>query len=171
MRGVTGIVSLLTLLLAFPLSAPPVAAAEALTRHGDSYVVYLPASADFHEVLERLKSELGGQNWEVMGVYHIDSGMKKYGLALENKLVLACKSQYLAQAIGEDPYITLIIPCRFTLFREPSRDGGPGRIVLGVADPVHEAKAMEIKRYKAAEKASQELQAVLETMARFYSGR
>jgi uncharacterized protein (DUF302 family) len=169
MRYAPRILAVLCLIpvLAFGL-ADRVAAQEVLT-HGQAYVIYLPGELDFKEVVERLKSELGGQNWEVMDIHHIDMGMKKYGLDLDNKLLLACKSQYLAQAIEEDPYITLIIPCRFTVFREAGSDGQPGRIVIGVADPVFEARGMDIQRYKAAEKAAEELKAVLENMARFYA--
>jgi uncharacterized protein (DUF302 family) len=159
-------------ILLMPMSAwVGKANAQEVVKHGQSYLVYLPGNMDFREVLDRLKAELGGQNWEVMGIHHIDAGMKQYDLEIENKLVLACKSQYLVQAIQEDPYITLIIPCRFTLFREPSQDGQPGRIAIGLADPVYEAQAMGIQQYKAAEKASEELKAVLENIARFYASR
>jgi uncharacterized protein (DUF302 family) len=162
-------VLLMSLLISTLVSVDP-ANAQEVVKHGQSYVVYLPGNVDFREVLDRLRAELGGQNWEVMGIHHIDAGMKQYDLQLENKLVLACKSQYLAQAIQEDPYITLIIPCRFTVFREPGKEGQPGRIVVGVADPVYEAQAMGIQQYKAAEKASEELKSVLENIARFYAG-
>jgi uncharacterized protein (DUF302 family) len=143
------------------------AGAEVLT-HGHAYVAYLPPKVDMHDVLERLEVELGGQNWDVLEVQHLDVGMRKYGLAIEHKLVLACKSQYLAQALQEDPYVSLIIPCRFTLFREAPQEGKPGRVVLGFADPVHEAWAVDIEHHKAAEKAAAELKAVLENVAAFY---
>ncbi|MEW5791981.1 MAG: DUF302 domain-containing protein [Pseudomonadota bacterium] len=150
------------------VSAVPAQAAE-VQRHGQAYVVYLPGNADIGGVLERLQSELGGQNWEVLQIQHIDQGMQKYDLQIDNKLILACKSQYLAQAIKEDPYISLLIPCRFTLFRETVPGGKGQRVVLGVVDPVAEAKAMNIKQYRAAEKAAQELKTVLEGVASYYA--
>lgn len=143
------------------------ATGEVLTR-GHSFIVYLPADADIYEVMDRLEVELGGQNWEVMDIQHLDMGMRKYGMFVEHKLILACKSQYLAQAIEEDPYVSLIIPCRLTLFRESGDGSRPGRIVLGLADPVFEAQSVDIKRHKAAEKAAGELRAVLERIAEFY---
>lgn len=144
------------------------ASGEVLTR-GHSFIVYLPADADIYEVMDRLEVELGGQNWEVMDIQHLDMGMRKYGVFLEHKLMLACKSQYLAQAIEEDPYVSLIIPCRLTLFRESGDGIHPGRIVLGLADPVFEAQSVDIKHHKAAEKAAVELRAVLERIAEFYA--
>jgi uncharacterized protein (DUF302 family) len=155
---------LLVALSALPWTSPR---AEVLT-HGHAYVVYLPPTVDIYDVLERLRAELGGQNWEVLQVEHLDLGMKKYGLNLERKLILACKSQYLAQALQEDQYVSLIIPCRFTLFREAPEDGKPGRVVLGFADPVYEARAVRVEHYQAAEKAAAELKAVLENVAAFY---
>lgn len=145
---------------------------DLVKRHGEAYVVYLPQSADINGVLERLRDELGGQNWEVTDVQHIDKGMQKYGLKIENKLILACKSQYLSQAIRDDPFVSLIIPCRFALFRNTA--GGlagvkPGQVVLGVADPAFEAKSMDIERRRAAEAASKELRQVLEAVAAYYA--
>lgn len=145
---------------------------DLVKRHGEAYVVYLPQSAKIDEVLERLRDELGGQNWEVTDVQNIDKGMRKYGLKIENKLILACKSQYLAQAIRDDPFVSLIIPCRFALFRNTA--GGmagvkPGQVVLGVADPVFEAKSMNIERRRAAETASKELRQVLAEVAGYYA--
>ncbi len=161
---------LLSLGLLLTLSALPCTHSDAkVLSHGHAYVSYLPPKVDIYNVLERLKTELGGQNWEVIEVEHLDMGMKKYGLALQHKLLLACKSQYLAQALQEDPYVSLIIPCRFTLFREPSRAGKPGRVVLGFTDPVYEARSVDIEHYKAAEKAAVELKAVLENVAAFYA--
>jgi uncharacterized protein (DUF302 family) len=174
----------LTLGLATLASAPaaraeeasprPAAQVDAVQKHGAAYVIYLPGDLNYYEVVDRLKTEIMAQNWEIVSVSDIDLGMRKYGLFMFNKLVLACKSQYLAQAIREDPYISLLIPCRFTVFQEiPSAKQGaepqpPGRIVIGFADPVAEAEAVGIKQHKAAEMAAGELKNVLEAVADYY---
>ncbi len=142
------------------------ARAEAIQRHGEAFVVYIDGKHSFNEVVEHLKTEILAQNWEILGTQHIDEGMKKYGLRLENKLILACKSQYLARAIEEDPFVTLIIPCRFTVFRESLPDG---RIVVGLADPIAEAEAVKLKQYEAAKVATEELKRVLEAVAEAFS--
>jgi Domain of unknown function DUF302 len=87
-------------------------------------------------------------NWEVLKIQEVDEGLKQhYGMDIQNKVVYACKSQYLAQAIKEDPNITLIVPCRFAVYRVgatgEAASGKPddcrgGKVVVGVADPVHE---------------------------------
>ena len=154
------------------LALPPVQAGEAETaihRHGDAYVIYLPGTLDYQEIVDRLQTEIMAQNWEVIGVSDIDEGMKQYGQRTFNKLVLACKSQYLAQALQEDPFISLIIPCRFAVFLEqPESETQPARIVVGFADPVAEATAMGISQHQAAQRATQELLGVLKALAEFY---
>jgi uncharacterized protein (DUF302 family) len=148
-----------------------------IQRRGDAYVIYLPGDLDYDEIVERLKSEIMAQNWEVMSVSDIGLGMRQYGLQISNQLILACKSQYLARALREDPYISLIIPCRFAVFRERpgnSEAGGPaggGRIVIGFSDPVAEAEAVGVKQHKAAEVAADELKSVLRSIAQFYKHR
>ncbi len=160
-------------LLQVTLARAAPAADGDIQRHGNAYVIYLPGNLNYQEVVDRLKSEIMAQNWEIVSVQDIDLGMRKYGLFTFNKLVLACKSQYLAQAIREDPYISLLIPCRFTVFQEiPAAKSGEtpsaGRIVIGFADPVAEAEAVNIKQHKAAEIAANELKAVLQSLADYY---
>lgn len=141
----------------------------AVHRHGDAYVIYLPSTLDYQEIVDRLRTEIMAQNWEVVGVSDIDEGMAQYGQKTFNKLVLACKSQYLAQALREDPFISLIIPCRFAVFLEqPESESQPPRIVVGFADPVAEATAMGISQYQAAQQAAEELLGVLKALAEFY---
>ncbi len=149
---------LILLMMAFT----PVQASD-VERHGKAFVVYIDGKHDFMEVVDHLKSEIMAQNWEVLGVQDIDEGMKKYGLDIENKLILACKSQYLARAIEEDPFVTLIIPCRFAVFRDGER------IVIGLADPVAEAEAVKLRQYEAAKVATEELKKVLASMAEAFS--
>ena len=138
--------------------------ASDIDRHGDAYVVYLPRNLDFDEVVDRVETEILAENWDVVDVQNIGVGVKKFGKAADNKVISVCKLQYLAQAIEDDPYVSLIIPCRFTIFREPEA----GRIVVGFYDPVAEAKGLNLKRIRAAEKASEELKAVLQRIAEFY---
>lgn len=159
----------IALMFAF-LLAPGPAAAEDIKRHGDAYVIYLPAELNYHDVVDRLQTEILAQNWDIVKVQDIDIGLRQLGVEVQNKVIMACQSQYLKQAIEEDPYISLIIPCRFVAFREPVEEGetGEGRIVIGFVDPVAEAQAINVNRAVAAAKASEELQGVLQTMADFY---
>ena len=150
----------------------PLAVADAIKQHGDALVVYLPENLNYLEVVDRLKSEILAQNWEITDVQDIDVGLKQYGKNTQNKVISVCRSQLLAQAITEDPFVSLIIPCRFTVFRETVKEAGgkvTGRIVLGFVDPAAEAKAINIKQYKAAQQATDELKAVLQIMADFYN--
>ena len=133
-------------------------------KHGAAYVVYLPGDLDYHEVVDRLKTEILAANWEITDVQDIDIGLTQYGLKTQNKVISACKSQLLAKAVEEDPYISLAVPCRFTAFRDTEKN----RIVVGFHDPVAEAKALNIGQYRAAEQAAKELKAVLQTIADFH---
>jgi uncharacterized protein (DUF302 family) len=141
------------------------AGAGNVERHGAAYVVYLPGDLDYHEVVDRLKTEILAANWEITDVQDIDIGLTQYGMKTQNKVISACKSQLLAKAIEEDPYISLAVPCRFTAFRDTEKN----RIVVGFHDPVAEAKALNVGRYRATEQAAEELKAVLRTIADFYS--
>ncbi len=141
----------------------PASAAD-VQKRGDAYVVYLPRELDFTEVFGRLQSEIMAANWEITHVQNIDVGLAHYGVKIQNKVISACKSQLLAEAMKEDPFISLAVPCRFTIFR----DAGSGKLVIGFADPAAEARALGIKNYAAAGKATQELKAVLQTIADFY---
>ncbi len=141
----------------------PATAAE-VEKRGDAYVVYLPGELDFFEVFGRLQSEIMGANWEITNVQNIDTGLMQYGVKIQNKVISACKSQLLAEAIKEDPFISLAVPCRFTIFR----DNATNKLVIGFHDPAAEAKALGIKNHAAAGKATEELKAVLKTMADFY---
>lgn len=135
---------------------------------GDAYVVYMPPGTRFREVLNTLRTELRGRNWEVLNTEHIDHGMMKYGLRLQNKLLSVCKSQYLSQAIVEDQYVSLIIPCRITLFRELGSPGQPGRVVMGLMDPSVEADRLGLKGSKAAKAAAAELREVMDDVADYF---
>ena len=127
---------------------------------------YLPATVDFAQVMNRLQTEIESKNWEVLKVQDIDKGLKdNYHIDIQNKVVYACKSQYLAQAIKEDPNITLIVPCRFAVYRVDASGkamgGKPskaGKIVVGISDPADEASHLGIKQMEAAKVASKELQ-------------
>lgn len=151
------------------------AAAGDVQQANGSYVIHLPAATNFKQVVDRLQHEILAHNWEVLKTQDIDEGLKQhYGMDIQNKLVYACKSQYLAQAIKEDPNITLIVPCRFAVYRiGPTGEAvGPkeedcrgGKIVVGVADPVHEAKSLGIQQREAAAIAGKELQDILQAVA------
>lgn len=156
--------SLIYSLIIFGLINLPASATE-ITHRGDAYVVYLPANLKFQEVVDRVHSEVLGENWQV--VHELDVGMtvQEYDKHTDNRIISVCKSQYLAQAIEEDPFVSLIIPCRFTVFREPASNGGSGQIVVGFYDPVAEAKGLELKQAHAAEKATEELKAILQRVA------
>ena len=106
-----------------------------------------------------------GANWEIVHVQNIDTGLNKtYGLNIQNKVISVCQSQYLSQAITDDPMISLIVPCRFTAFRDPESN----EIIIGFADPAAEAKAIGIKKAAAAEVAAKELIGVLNSMLILY---
>lgn len=145
------------------LSATPVSASD-IQKHGDALVIYLPGDLEYLEIVERLKSEILAANWEITDVQEIDVGLRQYGVETKNKVISACKSQLLAQAIKEDPYISLAVPCRFTVFR----DEAMGKIVVGFHDPAAEARALKVGKYKAAEQATEELKGVLQVIADFY---
>lgn len=161
----------LTILLATIVSAT----AGDVQRVGGSYVIHLPSSANFKQVVDRLEHEVLAHNWEVLKTQDVDEGLRQhYGMDIQNKVVYACKSQYLAQAIKEDPNITLIVPCRFAVYRVgPTGEavgGKPedcrgGKIVVGVADPVHEAESLGIRQRGAAAIAGKELQDILQAVA------
>lgn len=152
-----------------------VASAGDVRRMGGAYAIHLPASTNFQQVVERLETEILAQNWEVLKTQDIDTGLKQhYGMDIQNKVVYACKSQYLAQAIKEDPNITLIVPCRFAVYRVGATGEGVsgkeddcrgGRIVVGVADPVQEAESLGIEQREAAAMAGKELKRILQAVA------
>lgn len=157
---------ILIIYLAFII--PVQSSAEDITRRGDAYVIYLPAETNFNEVVDRLEYEVLGENWQIVNQLDIGAAVKEFDKITDNKVISVCKLQYLAQAIEEDPFISLIIPCRFTIFREPNEDDTKGRIVVGFYDPVAEAKGIDLKQAQAAEIASNELKAVLLRIADFY---
>ncbi|MGA7180625.1 MAG: DUF302 domain-containing protein [Thiobacillaceae bacterium] len=160
--------------LSLVLAAP--ASAGDIHKHGGAYYIYLPATVDFAKVVDRLQSEIQSKNWEVLKVQDIDKGLKEnYHMDIQNKVIYACKSQYLAQAIKEDPNITLIVPCRFAVYRVDAKGkavggkpGKSGRIVVGISDPADEARHLGIKQMEAAKVAGTELQEVLQGLADFY---
>ena len=157
----------LSLALATPASAGDV------QKQGGAYYIHLPATVDFAQVVNRLQTEIQAKNWEVLKVQDIDKGLKhNYHMDIQNKVVYACKSQYLAQAIKEDPNITLIVPCRFAVYRVDAsgkavggRPDKAGKIVVGISDPADEASRLGIKQMEAAKVASKELQEVLQALA------
>ncbi|MCB1503680.1 MAG: DUF302 domain-containing protein [Hyphomicrobiaceae bacterium] len=146
----------------FAFAAP--AAAGEVEKRGEAYVIYLPGELDFYEVFGRLQSEISAANWEITNIQNIDTGLMQYGVKIQNKVISACKSQLLAQAIKEDPFISLAVPCRFTIFKDDST----GKLVIGFNDPAAEAKALGIKNHAAAGQATEELKTVLKTMLDFY---
>jgi uncharacterized protein (DUF302 family) len=160
--------------LSLALAAP--ASAGDVHKQGGAYYIYLPATYDFIQVVKHLETELENMNWEVLREQNIDKGLKdNYQMDIQSKVVYACKSQYLAQAIKEDPNITLIVPCRFAVYRVDDSgkavggtSGKAGKIVVGISDPVDEARHLGIKQIKAAKVASKELQDVLQALAEFY---
>jgi len=154
----------LCLLLIFPIQS----SADDITRHGDAYVIYLPRELNFDEVVSLVHSEVLGENWQVVNELNIGEAVKEYGKHIENRVISVCKTQYLAQAIEEDPFISLIIPCRFTIFREFTEGSREGRIIVGFYDPVAEADGLNLKQAQAAEIATQELKAVLHRIAESY---
>jgi uncharacterized protein (DUF302 family) len=150
--------------LAGALFAAGPAVADDVEKHGDAFVIYLPGNLDYLEIVDRLKSEILAANWEITDVQEVDIGLRQYGVKTQNKIISACKSQLLAQAIKEDPFISFAVPCRFTVFR----DEKDNQIVVGFHNPAAEAKAVGVKRYDAAEQATAELKGVLQTIADFY---
>lgn len=173
MANSSRILSLLFLPLLLAISL--MASAGDVRRAGGAYVVHLPASTNFQQVVERLQHEILAQNWEVLKTQDIDTGLKQhYAMDIQNKVVYACKSQYLAQAIQEDPNITLIVPCRFAVYRVgPTGEAASGKqddcrggkIVVGVADPALEAESLGIQQREAAAMAGKELKQILQAVA------
>ena len=142
----------------------PVIAGD-IEKQGDSYFIRLPAELEFEEIFGQLKNEIMGVNWEIVHVQNIDTGLENtYGLKIENKVISVCQSQYLSQAISDDPMISLIVPCRFTVFRDP----GSKEIVIGFADPAAEARALNIQKAAAASVAANDLIKVLDSMLKLY---
>ena len=139
--------------------------ADSIQQLGDAYVIYLPASADFSEVVVDLKTEVSGVNWQVVNELNIGETVKEFGVQVENKVISVCNIQYLSRAIKADPMISLIIPCRFTVFRETDDEQ---RIVVGFYDPVAEAAALDLQQVQAAEVATKDLKAVLERIAEMH---
>ena len=158
------ILLIICLVLLMPLQSN----AEDIMRRGDAYVIYLPAETNFNEVVDRLEYEVLGENWQIVDQLDIGDAVKEFDKHTDNRVISVCKLQYLAQAIEEDPFISLIIPCRFTIFREPSGNDKKGRIVVGFYDPAAEAEGLDLKQAQAAEIASNELKAVLLRVADFY---
>ena len=139
--------------------------ASVISQLGDAYVIYLPASANFDEVVADVKSEASGVNWQVVNELDVGNAVKEFGLQTENLVISVCNIQYLSKAIKADPMISLIIPCRFTVFREANEGN---RIVVGFYDPVAEATALNLKQVQAAEIATKDLKAVLERIAELH---
>ena len=154
----------LSLLLVLPI----LCVAEDIERHGDAYIIYLPGELDFDEVITSLENEIIGENWQLVDQLDIGAAVKEFGKHTDNRVLSVCKTQYLARAIEEDPYISLIIPCRFTVFRETTEKSQQGRIVIGFYDPVAEANGLNLKQAHAAQIATNELKAVLHRMVEIY---
>ena len=162
-KSPTHLLTLLAILIGFCSAAPAIAGG--IETQGDSYYIRLSADLDYAEIVGQLKNEIRGVNWEIVHVQNIDTGLNKtYGMEIQNKVISVCQSQYLSQAINDDPMISLIVPCRFTVFRDPeSRE-----IIIGFADPAAEARAIGIKKAAAAEVAANDLKRVLESMLDLY---
>ena len=151
------------------------ALADRVEAKGGAFYTYLPASADFDEVVDRLTTEILGHTWEVLRIQDIDDGLREhYDMDIQNKVVYACKSQYLADAIREDPNVTLLVPCRFAVYRvdeaghAAGADNEDGKIVIGVANPTAEADSIGIEQREAIEIVTEELQSMLRTVAEYY---
>ena len=165
-----------TLLLGVFLIFTTSAIAGDIDKRGGVYYVYLPANNDFVQVVKTLETEIENENWEVLRVQDIDKGLQaNYQMDVHSKVVYACKSQYLAQAIKEDPNITLLVPCRFAVYRVDASGkavGGTtdksGKIIVGISDPVDEARHLGIRQIKAARMASKELREILTELAAYY---
>jgi len=156
------------IILCIILVLPILCGAEDIERHGDAYVIYLSGELNFDDVVSSLENEVVGGNWQVVNHLDIGAAVKDFGKHTENRVISVCKTQYLARAIEEDPFISLIIPCRFTVFREATEKPQQNRIVVGFYDPVAEAKGLNLKQAQAAEIATKELRAVLHRMAEIY---
>lgn len=155
---------LLSLISVFPI----LCSAEEIERHGDAYIIYLSGELNFNEVVSSLENEIIGENWQVVDHLDIGAAVKEFGKHTDNRVLSVCKTQYLARAIEEDPFISLIIPCRFTVFRESTENSKQGRIVIGFYDPVAEANGLNLKQAQAAEIATNELKAILYRVAEMY---
>ena len=142
--------------------------AEEIKRHGDAYVIYLSGDLNFNDVVASVESEILGENWQVVDDLDIGAAVKEFGRDTDNRVLSVCKLQYLAQSVEEDPFISLIIPCRFTIFRESASENKKGKIVVGFYDPVAEAEGLDLKQAQAAAKATEELKAVLHRVAEIY---
>ncbi|WP_006745771.1 DUF302 domain-containing protein [Thioalkalivibrio paradoxus] len=149
-------------------------ASEVQTR-GGAFYVYLSPAVEFSEVLERLYTEIEAQSWEVLRVQDIDDGLREhYGIDIENKVIYACRSKYLAEAIKENPNVTLLVPCRIAIYRVDyaGRAAGPGaeggKIVIGVTNPIHEADLLGIEERETIKVVADELRSMLEGVAEFY---
>ena len=157
-------VILLSLITVFPI----LCGAEEIERRGDAYVIYLSGELNFNEVVNSLEYEIEGENWQVVDHLDIGAVVKEFDKHTDNRVLSVCKTQYLARAIEEDPFISLIIPCRFTVFRESIENSKQGRIVVGFYDPVAEANGLKLKQAHAAGVATSELKAVLQRIADIY---
>ena len=133
-----------------------------------AYVIYLPGDLNFEEVVNDVKNEAMGANWQVVNELNIGATVNELGNDIENRVISVCNIQYLAQAIEEDPFISLIIPCRFTVFREENKKTGKKRIVVGFYDPVAEAAGLKLKQAQAAAIATKELKGVLYRILELY---
>ena len=142
--------------------------AEDIHQRGDSYVIYLSGELNFNEVVSNVENAVLGENWQVIHDLDIGAAVKELDKHTENRVLSVCKLQYLAQAIEEDPFISLIIPCRFTVFRESVENTEDMRIVVGFYDPVAEANGLNLKQAQAAEIATKELKAVLQQVLELY---
>ena len=155
---------LLSLILVFPI----LCSADEIERHGDAYVIYLSGELTFNDVVSSLQNEIVSENWQVVDILDLGAAVKEFGKHTENKVVSVCKTQYLARAIEDDPFISLIIPCRFTVFRESIEKSQQSRIVVGFYDPVAEASGLNLKQAQSAEIATKELKAILHRVAEMY---
>jgi hypothetical protein len=90
-----------SLVLAACLSAP--ALGGDVQRHGESYVIYLPHTLPFNEVVDRVQTEILAQNWDVVNVQDLGVGLRKLGVWTENRIIQACQSQYLKQRYARIP--------------------------------------------------------------------
>ena len=99
----------------------------------------------------------GGSKMSLQNEFH--------DLCKMNVDLASLKANRRYQSVKWNTFISLIITCRFTVFRESTEKG---RIVVGFYDPVAEADGLNLKQAQAAQIAANELKAILYRIAENY---
>jgi uncharacterized protein (DUF302 family) len=142
--------------------------AGGVLQKGDAYFIYLPSETNFEEVIATVKDELIGNNWEVVSELDVGKIVEELDTVTDNRVISVCNLQYLDKAVKAEPFVSLIIPCRFTVFREFVDDENKGRIVVGFYDPIAEAKGLGLERNELIQKVTMELHEVLVRVSESY---